>query len=145
VTDNAPQKLDADDRVAAFLSEVLKLDAFFFGFGVAQFERVFNHGGFYLYPTGHRLINQGEEGRDLFVIYDGKVEVIRASVDRQIFLGPGDIFGEMAMLLGGKRNATVVTVVPSKIFFLPFQDLTCVMDSNPDLQDHLINLARRRL
>ncbi len=142
--DQMPQKLEADEPAATFLRDVLKLDAYFLEFGAEQIKGVFPHGGLYLYPMGHRLINAGEEGRDLFVIYDGKVEVIKPFVQQQIFLGNGDIFGEMALVRDGKRTANVITVEPSKIFFLPFQDLMYVVDNNSTMRDHLINLTRQR-
>lgn len=145
MADAAPKKLETDDVAAAVLCKALKLEGFFPEFTKDQVRGVFPHGGLNLYPTGFRLINVGEENRDLFAIYAGKVEVIRPFVQAQIFLGPGDIFGEMAIVRDGKRNATVVAAADSQIFHLPFHDLQYLIDKNPDLIAHFNDLAYHRL
>lgn len=145
MAEQAPQKLDADDKAAAFLAEKLILGAFFPEFTSAQIKGVFPNGGLFLYPAGYRLINQGDKCQDLFVLYEGKVEVIRPFVPEQKFLAPGDIFGEIALVRDGKRTATVIATVVSKVFFLPYCDLQYVISNNPLLGQHLSDVASRRL
>jgi HD-GYP domain-containing protein (c-di-GMP phosphodiesterase class II) len=66
-----------------------------------------------IYKKGENIIKQGAEGKSLFVVVDGKVEIerelgSRASRSLCIF-GPGDFFGEMALLMeDGQRNASVL-------------------------------------
>ncbi|MBI3552509.1 MAG: cyclic nucleotide-binding domain-containing protein [Elusimicrobia bacterium] len=141
----APSKLAVDDAAAALLCRALKIEGFFPEFTKDQVRGVFPHGGLNLYPAGYRLINVGEENRDLFAVYAGKVEVMRPFVLKQIYLGPGELFGEMAIVRDGKRNATVVAAVDSQIFHLPYQDLQYLMDKNPSLEAHFKDLAYHRL
>src|SRR5438093_5504453 len=74
------------------------------------------------YPEGARLCEQGKFGDEFFVILQGEAHVSRNS--RRIrSLGPGDFFGEIALLrsLGGHvpRTATVSATTPLKCFVLP--------------------------
>ena len=59
------------------------------------------------YDAGETIIREGEPGEEFFLISDGEVDVIRA--DHEVArLGPGDFFGEVALISGEPRNATVV-------------------------------------
>ena len=62
-------------------------------------------------PKGTSIINQGEQGDALFIIEDGRCEVVvEESPGHQIviaFLGPGDFFGEMALISEETRTASV--------------------------------------
>jgi CRP/FNR family cyclic AMP-dependent transcriptional regulator len=57
-------------------------------------------------PTGTALVREGDIGREFFVIVDGTAVVTRGG--REVTrLGPGDYFGELALLDGQRRDATV--------------------------------------
>jgi CRP/FNR family transcriptional regulator, cyclic AMP receptor protein len=60
-------------------------------------------------PTGTELCREGRVGREAFVIVSGTATVSRRGklIAR---LGPGDLFGEQALLGDGRRNATVVAI-----------------------------------
>jgi signal transduction histidine kinase len=61
-------------------------------------------------PEDHMLIGEGEPGDALYVILEGEVEVTRKDGRSEVVLarrGPGDFIGEMALLEGGKRSASV--------------------------------------
>src|SRR5690606_34210047 len=58
-------------------------------------------------PEGKVLVEEGTRGREAFVILDGKA-VVRRNNRRVATLGPGDHFGELALLDGGPRTASVV-------------------------------------
>jgi hypothetical protein len=67
-------------------------------------------------PAGEVIVQQGDEGDDLYLIESGEVEVrISGRGDEPIVLntlGPGDYFGEIALLTGEVRIADVVAVTP---------------------------------
>ena len=77
--------------------------------------------------SGADVFHEGEAGRDLFVILDGEIEVLRRSKrgheTRVALLGPGDWFGEMSILDVLPRSATMRVVAPSQLLRFSAQDL----------------------
>lgn len=67
---------------------------------------------------GDALVEQGEEGDDLFLVLDG---VLSAEVDGEVVaeLGPGAILGERALLEGGARTATLRAATPARVVVFP--------------------------
>ena len=66
-------------------------------------------------PAGVELIREGEKGREFFAIFEGEVEVSQAG-EPIATEGAGDVFGEIALLHGIQRTATVRTTVSSRLF-----------------------------
>ena len=67
------------------------------------------------YSAGRMLVRAGTPGVAFYVIVDGTAKVVRgkiATAKGQASLGPGDFFGEMALLDGGPRTASVVAQTP---------------------------------
>lgn len=138
--------MTVDDQAAAHLAQVLKLEGFFLEFKAEQVRGVFPTSTLDLYPQEYRLITQGESGRDLFVIYSGRVSVIRPFVaGTEIVLNAGDMFGEIGLVRDGVRTATVIALEESRIFRLTYQDLQYLLSSNPALGEHLTQIAYHRL
>src|SRR2546423_1676702 len=67
---------------------------------------------------GHALMNEGEEGRELFLLLDGIVD-IEVNGDPVAEIGPGALLGERALLEGGKRTATVWAKTPIRVAVVP--------------------------
>lgn len=94
-------------------------------------------------PAGTELTTEGSVGREAFVIIDGGCEVERAGL-RLAVLGTGDHFGEMALLDGGPRTATVTATTDSRLLVLSKPAFNGVLDEVPTLAHKLlISLARR--
>jgi CRP-like cAMP-binding protein len=66
---------------------------------------------------GVRLVGEGTTGNAFFVIGEGEVSVSAGGTEVAT-LGPGEFFGELALLRAGRRTATVTTTAPSRIFVL---------------------------
>ena len=68
--------------------------------------------------AGRTLVQQGEPGAELFLLFDG---VLRVEVDGQPVaeVGPGAILGEMALLQEGRRTATLRAVTPCRVAVVP--------------------------
>jgi CRP/FNR family transcriptional regulator len=66
---------------------------------------------------GTTLTEQGENGYAMFAVTSGTADVLR---DGQLVrtLGPGDVFGEIAVFFGGQRTATVVSTSPMRLVML---------------------------
>jgi hypothetical protein len=68
--------------------------------------------------AGEALVEQGQEGRELFLILDGVVDV-EVDGEEVAELGPGALIGEMALLEGGKRQASVYATTPVRVVVVP--------------------------
>ncbi|MGH9247672.1 MAG: cyclic nucleotide-binding domain-containing protein [Acidimicrobiales bacterium] len=93
--------------------------------------------------AGRVLVDQGAAGREAFVILDGKASVKRGN--RKIAtLGPGDYFGELALLDRGPRTASVVTETPMRVYVLDSRHFEGVLEEIPGLARKLLgHLAAR--
>lgn len=95
------------------------------------------------FPSGREIAKQGESGIGFHMIVEGEVSV---SVDgtTHASLGPGSYFGEMSLLDGGPRSATVTASSDLKTLSLTSWDFTALLDQYPDLgRKLLVELCRR--
>jgi CRP/FNR family transcriptional regulator, cyclic AMP receptor protein len=79
---------------------------------------------------GRDLVREGEHGRHLYVIVDGSAQVIRGG-RKVATLGPGDFFGELALISGAPRTATVTTETDTTVMVLDPRRFDVVMDEEP--------------
>jgi CRP-like cAMP-binding protein len=94
-------------------------------------------------PQGRELVKQGTPGRECFVVVDGKAAV-RRNNRKVATLGPGDCFGEMALLDRGVRTATVTAETPLTVLVLGPREFSGVIDQVPGLAHKLLaTLASR--
>ena len=94
------------------------------------------------------MINEGEEGRGLFVVLSGELDVSRRSSDgTSVPLGQlktGDVFGEMALLRNAKTTATVVAQRPATVLFLAREVVAKIVAGVPEIKSYLEALAEDR-
>ena len=90
--------------------------------------------------TGKRLVHEGDYSYDLIVIETGTADVIKGG---EVIgsLGPGDVFGEMGMLSGGKRTADVIATSPMSLITLSKWDLKRI---STEVSDQLQSLVQQR-
>jgi voltage-gated potassium channel len=88
------------------------------------------------------VVRRGRPGDCMYFIASGEVEV--KLEPRPIRLGQGSFFGEIALLEGGPRTATVVTTVPSTLLILDVSDFRAFTALHPDLAQAVEAEARRR-
>lgn len=93
--------------------------------------------------AGRELITEGRVGREFFLILDGEAGVHRDG--REVAtLGPGEYFGELALLDRGPRSATVTARTDMRIFVLGQREFGGLVDSVPGLAPKLLaRLAQR--
>ncbi|MCP4716852.1 MAG: cyclic nucleotide-binding domain-containing protein, partial [Deltaproteobacteria bacterium] len=88
-------------------------------------------------------------GDTLCVIISGHVRVFRLTQDgidnTLATLGPGDGFGEMALLTGAPRSASVTTVEPTSILVIPKNEFDKVLEENPELAKTFARILADRL
>jgi putative ABC transport system ATP-binding protein len=88
------------------------------------------------YAAGETIIREGEPGEEFFLISDGEVDVIRAEHE-VARLGRGDFFGEVALISGEPRNATICATEPLDTFVLGKADFQSALDASAPFRDQL--------
>ncbi len=92
---------------------------------------------------GKEMTRQGSRGREFFVLLEGEAEVTR---DGQKInqLGPGDFFGEIALVSDSPRTATVTATTPVRTLVVTATSFKRLMDDQPEIQRKvLVELAER--
>lgn len=100
------------------------------------------------YPRRHNVFGEGDAGDCLYLIESGKVKVSRRSrgQDRVIsLLGPGDVFGELAVYDPGVRTSTVATLTAVQAYILTADGLRSCMAEHPEVTGPLFRLLAHRL
>jgi putative ABC transport system ATP-binding protein len=88
------------------------------------------------FSAGEIIIREGEPGEEFMLISEGEVEVIRAEHE-VARLGPGDFFGEVALISGEPRNATVVAVTEVDTYVLGKTDFQTAIATSQSFRDQL--------
>jgi len=96
------------------------------------------------FPAGHVIGRQGEIGTGFFVVVDGAVRVVRDG-ETIATLGPGDFFGELSVLDGKPRNASVVADGPTSCLALPTWDFEAVLREEPSVAIAILRELAGRL
>lgn len=101
------------------------------------------------YDAGTRVFREGDRGDVCHMVRSGRARVVRQHhAGREITLanlGPGDIFGELAMLDGEIRSATVEAVTDVETLALVASDMRRLLDQNPEVSVKLLKAVVRRL
>jgi CPA2 family monovalent cation:H+ antiporter-2 len=92
---------------------------------------------------GERVIRRGDVGNEMFFISSGAVEVAIGD-NKKIHLGPGDFFGEMALLTGERRTADVTAIDYCLFLVLTKDDFDKFIARDPDLRQRINEIAARR-
>jgi CRP-like cAMP-binding protein len=95
-------------------------------------------------PAGSRLTREGAFGQEFFVIIEGSVRVERDGRELNT-LGPGDFLGEIALLDGKPRSATVTTVEPSRLLVLGHREFHSLIDTRPDVRLRVLEALAERI
>jgi CRP-like cAMP-binding protein len=95
------------------------------------------------FDAGHDIVEQGATGVGFHLILSGKADVMVGG-RRRASLGPGDFFGEMSLLDGGPRSATVRTASPVRTLALTSWAFLPLLDKMPSIaRKMLVELSRR--
>jgi CRP/FNR family cyclic AMP-dependent transcriptional regulator len=93
--------------------------------------------------AGKVLVTEGATGSEFFVIISGKARVTRRG-RKVATLGPGDFFGDLALLDKAPRNATVTADTPMELVVLGQREFAAIIDEVPGFSRKLLaGLARR--
>jgi CRP-like cAMP-binding protein len=95
-------------------------------------------------PAGKVLARQGDVGLEMFILLHGTASVTRDG-QRVATLTGGDVVGELAVISGHPRNATVVAETDLRILDLTHAGLNQLLDDIPGLAKHLLYEVAARL
>lgn len=94
------------------------------------------------YKKGHLVCHQGDLGEALFIIVEGHVKVFVTSEEGDemvlVTLGPSEVFGELSLMDGGPRSASVEALEPTKLLAIGRTHLLEVLRDRPEATDSLL-------
>ena len=93
--------------------------------------------------AGMVLVSEGAAGYSFYVLIDGAAEVT-AGGETVATYGPGDFFGEMAILGGGRRNATVTVTAPARLLSMFGTEFRMLQEVQPKVAAQLEETMRQR-
>ena len=93
---------------------------------------------------GKHLLDEGRLPHEFFVIVDGEVEVLHDE-RRLATLGPGDFFGEIALIEHGRRTASVVTTTPTTLAVMSPASFAAMRREMAEVALRIDDAIRKRL
>ncbi len=107
------------------------------------------HGSARSYPAHSVLINEGDETDALYVIEEGEVKVYASDDEgREVILnilGPGEYFGELALVDDAPRSASVMTLKPTRVVMISKAQFKQCLADNPEVAYNLIAALARHV
>src|SRR6266542_4061342 len=101
------------------------------------------------FPRGVRVFHEGDSSDACYIVRSGDLRVTREHSDGRAIalasLGSGDFFGELAMLDGEARSASVETLSDAELVALPASDFRRLLAERPEISLKLIGALTRRL
>lgn len=131
------------------LSECLQMVPIFSDLPIEVIDQIVQTGNKKTYTKDSVILVEEEIGTALFVIIKGKVKVSRSSNDgREVILSiltDSDFFGEMSILDGLNRSATVVALEDSELFIMQRKEFLDLLNKHPEITIALLSELTRRL
>jgi CRP/FNR family transcriptional regulator, cyclic AMP receptor protein len=93
---------------------------------------------------GKEMTREGSRGREFFVLLEGEADVIKggSSINK---LGPGDFFGEIALISDSPRTATVTATSPVRALVITDRSFRRLLDEQPEIQRKVLVVLAERL
>jgi small-conductance mechanosensitive channel/CRP-like cAMP-binding protein len=134
----APRDYSIDERVLGKVSVFSSLGAS----EVAQLARAAKWG---MYREGELVVRQGDPGSSMFVVEHGEVAVVLENGQEVARIGANGFFGEMSLLTGALRNATVRTTCDSGLLEISAGPFRQFVLANPKVVEQIgVAVATRR-
>ncbi|MFM8302801.1 MAG: cyclic nucleotide-binding domain-containing protein [Actinomycetota bacterium] len=94
--------------------------------------------------AGKDLTREGEHGNEFIIILEGEAQVSQGGTVVAT-RGPGDFFGEIALIANRPRTATVTALTPMKIEVIGRREFQTMLHENPSIATELLGIAADRL
>jgi CRP-like cAMP-binding protein len=99
----------------------------------------------HLFAAGESIVRQDAEGDSMFVLMKGQARVVLEPSGQEVAVIPaGGFFGEMSMLTGDRRSATVTAIDDVMVLEISARDFRELAVSNPDLLEHVSTIVGTR-
>jgi CRP/FNR family transcriptional regulator, cyclic AMP receptor protein len=115
--------------MAEYLDQLAKVPLFA-GLSRGDLEKVARAANEITVEPGRALVTEGETGHEAFIVVDGTAAVTSGGTEVAT-VGPGAVFGEMALIDRAPRNATVTATTPMKVLVLGQREFTGLLDESP--------------
>lgn len=109
-----------------------------------QLEQVAGLADEIVVPAGKRLATAGDSGQELFIIIEGDA-VARPAGKGTVRLGPGEFFGEMSLVDGGPRSATVDAATSMRLLVVGRREFWRLLEAAPPLGVKIMSVLSRRV
>jgi CRP/FNR family transcriptional regulator, cyclic AMP receptor protein len=143
--DNSPVREEDPDSAVALLGRV----PLFSELSSEDVERISRVAVPRSYPKGVRVFHEGDRSDACYIVRSGDLRVTREHPDGRAIalatLGPGDIFGELAMLDGEARSASVEALSDCELLALPASDVRQLLRGSSEITVKLVIALTRRL
>ncbi len=132
------------------ISEVLKKVPFFRTLGKDGIDFIVERLKFKPFDANETICKIGDPGDKMYIIISGKVKVVvysdeSAEENVMAYLTSGDYFGEMSLLTGEPRSASVITTEPSEMFILNKSDFDVIVERFPSITLSMGKIMSQRL
>jgi predicted acylesterase/phospholipase RssA/CRP-like cAMP-binding protein len=98
--------------------------------------------------AGDVLVEQGAEADDVFLVVSGRLNAVTQSDGSEVMVGSvaaGDVVGEVTVIAGGRRTATLRAIEPSEALAIPRAEFEAWLTEHPDAADAVSSQARNRI
>ncbi len=143
------KKLERTVDAAVEFTRLVRDMKFFSALNMGLFEKVLDGVLLYGFSSGEKICRQGDPGDSCYVVRRGRLSVevkggLRLFSKKIAELGPGDIFGEMALLGKQPRAATVACKEDTEVFVILADNFRAVISQNPTFRAEMKKLAAER-
>jgi CRP-like cAMP-binding protein len=134
------------EREAAVLAR-LRTAPFFRALPEEAIAPLARDAGVVRFGAGERVVTRGDPGEACYVVDEGRLAVVidESGIEREVaVLAPGDLFGEMSLLTGEPRSATVRALEDARLVVVGSSTLRTALERAPDLAQRLAEVAALR-
>jgi len=107
--------------------KILGMSRCFNGFSREDLKQLLAISSKDFWQTGEDIFLEGDNGRDMYIILSGKIDIWRKTADAQLSLATlsmGESFGEMALIIGGRRGASAKAIEDTLALHVSHERLT---------------------
>jgi len=124
--------------------EVIKRVPLFAGCSKGELEQIAQIADEIDLAEGKEMTREGSRGREFFVLLEGDADVTKGggSINK---LGPGDFFGEIALISDSPRTATVTATSPVRALVITDRSFRRLLDEQPEIQRKVLMALAERL